>query len=470
MRKTKIICTMGPAVDSDEMIEALIKAGMDCARFNFSHGDHAEQKARIKRVRKISAKLKTFVAILLDTKGPEIRLKDFENGRVTLTEGQEFILDNDQETPGNEKRCGISYPDLCKCVEPGTKILIDDGKIAMEVKKTTNDSIISVVLNGGEVSNHKSLNVPDVSIPMEFISETDRSDLLFGIEEGIDFVAASFTRSATDVNEVRKLLDDNGGSKIKIISKIENKQGIDNLQDIVDASDGIMVARGDMGVELEFEKVPAVQKRIISSCNAAGKIAVTATHMLDSMISNPRPTRAEVSDVANAVYDETTAIMLSGETAAGKYPIEAVTAMAKIAEETEKSINYNTTKRRNACMVARDRGTTLCKSATIAAMELDAKAIVVKTISGYTARVVSEFRPSCPIIALTVDAVGRDQLKLAWGVDPYPSIMISDADELFADAEEKVLNEKILKKGDIVVIIAGTGHDGVSDTMRIVQL
>ena len=470
MRKTKIICTMGPAVDSDEMIEALIKAGMDCARFNFSHGDHAEQKARIKRVRKVSAKLKKFVAILLDTKGPEIRLKDFENGRVTLTEGQEFTLDSDQETMGNEKRCGISYPELCTCVESGTKILIDDGKIAMEVKDTTKDSIICTVLNGGEVSNHKSLNVPDVSIPMDFISETDRSDLLFGIDEGIDFVAASFTRSAGDVNEVRKLLDDNGGSKIKIISKIENKQGIDNLQDIVDASDGIMVARGDMGVELEFEKVPAVQKRIITACNAAGKIAVTATQMLDSMISNPRPTRAEVSDVANAVYDETTAIMLSGETAAGKYPVEAVTAMAKIARETEKSINYNTSARRNACMVAKDRGTILCKSAAQAAMELDAKAIVVKTISGYTARVVSEFRPSCPIIALTVDAVGREQLKLAWGVDPYPSFMISDADELFADATEKVLSEKILKKGDTVVLIAGTGHDGVSDTMRIVQL
>lgn len=470
MRKTKIICTLGPAVDSDEMIEDLIKAGMDCARFNFSHGDHAEQKNRIKRVRKVCGKLKMPVAMLLDTKGPEIRLKDFESGKVTLTEGQEFTLDKDQDIPGNEKRCGISYPELCGCVTQGTKILIDDGKIAMEVKKTTKDSIVCTVQNGGEVSNHKSLNVPDVSIPMDFISPSDRSDLLFGIEEGVDFVAASFTRRADDVLAVRKLLDENGGNKIKIISKIENKEGIENLQEIVDVSDGIMVARGDMGVELEYQMVPAIQKRIISACNAAGKIAVTATQMLDSMISNPRPTRAEVSDVANAVYDETTAIMLSGETASGRYPVEAVTAMAKIAEETEKSINYNTTTRRNACMVAKDRGTVLCKSATVAAMELDAKAIVVKTMSGYTARVVSEFRPSCPIIALTVDAVGRDQLKLAWGVKPYPSVMISDADELFADAIDKVLSEKILKKGDIVVIIAGTGTDGVSDTMRIVQL
>ncbi len=470
MRKTKIICTLGPAVDSDKKIEDLIKAGMDCARFNFSHGDHEEQKGRIKRVRKICAKLKMPVALLLDTKGPEIRLKDFENGRVELVEGQEFTLDKDQDIPGNEKRCGISYPELCSCVTPGIRILIDDGKIAMEVRNTTKDSIVCTVLNGGEISNHKSLNVPDVSIPMDFISPSDRSDLLFGIEEGVDFVAASFTRRADDVLEVRKLLDENGGNKIKIISKIENKEGIHNLQEIVEVSDGIMVARGDMGVELEYQMVPAIQKRIISACNAAGKTAVTATQMLDSMISNPRPTRAEVSDVANAVYDETTAIMLSGETASGKYPVEAVTAMAKIAEETEKSINYNTTTRRNACMVAKDRGTVLCKSATVAAMELDAKAIVVKTMSGYTARVVSEFRPSCPIIALTVDAVGRDQLKLAWGVNPYPSVMIADADELFADAIDKVLSEGILKKGDIVVIIAGTGHDGVSDTMRIVQL
>ena len=342
MRKTKIICTMGPAVDDEAKLSKVILAGMDCARFNFSHGTHEEQKIRIDRVRKVSHELNIPVAILLDTKGPEIRLKDFENGSVVLEKGQTFTLDTDKETLGDNTRIGLTYDKLARNVSEGTSILIDDGKIAMKVIDIKGTSVICKVINGGNISNHKTINLPNHSIPMPYLSDADKSDILFGIEQNVNFIAASFVRTGDDVKKLRKFLKDNGGDHIQIISKIENGEGVSNLEEIIDLSDGIMVARGDLGVEIAFEKIPAIQKRMISLCNKKGKIVVTATQMLESMTQNPRPPRAEDSDVANAIYDGTTAIMLSGESAAGAYPIEAVKTMAKIAETAEASIDYYT--------------------------------------------------------------------------------------------------------------------------------
>ena len=339
MRKTKIICTLGPAVDDEKKLAKMIQAGMDCARFNFSHGTHEEQKIRMDRLRKVSKELDIPVAILLDTKGPEIRLKDFEKGSVVLEKGQTFTLDTDSYTPGNKNRIGLSYDKLSQFVTVGADILIDDGKIALEVTAIEGDNVICKVINGGKISNRKSINLPNQNIPMPYISAIDKADILFGISQNVDFIAASFVRNGDDVKKLRKLLKDNGGEHIQIISKIENGQGVKNLEEIIELSDGIMVARGDLGVEISFEKIPAIQKQLIEACNAKGKIVITATQMLESMTQNPRPTRAEVSDVANAIYDGTTAIMLSGESAAGQYPVEAVKTMSKIAQTAEADID-----------------------------------------------------------------------------------------------------------------------------------
>ena len=318
MRKTKIICTLGPAVDSDERITQIINAGMDCARLNFSHGTHEEQEVRLNRVRRIAGELNRHIPILLDTKGPEIRLKDFENGSVVVEKGSLFTFDTDKETPGTKERIGLTYDKLAKNVEVGTKILVDDGKIELKVTAIKGSKVICKVITGGKLSNHKSINIPNVEIPMPYLNDVDKSDLLFGIEHNVEYIAASFVRCADDLKKLRKFLKDNGGQDIKVISKIENGQGINNFDEILELSDGIMVARGDMGVEINFEKIPAIQKMMIEKCNREGKIVVTATQMLESMTENPRPTRAEVSDVANAIYDGTTVIMLSGESAAGR--------------------------------------------------------------------------------------------------------------------------------------------------------
>ncbi|MDE7299389.1 MAG: pyruvate kinase, partial [Lachnospiraceae bacterium] len=306
MRRTKIICTLGPAVDDEKMIKKLILNGMDCARFNFSHGTHEEQRERMERVRKVSGELGIPIALLLDTKGPEIRLKDFEGGSAMLKSGQTFTLDTDKETPGDATRIGLTFDKLAKSVSAGTRILIDDGKIALKVEQIKGTKVICTVINGGKVSDHKSINIPNVSIPMPYLSQVDKDDILFGIEQQVDFIAASFVRSVDDVRKLRKFLKDNGGEAIQIISKIENGEGVKNLAEIIEESDGIMVARGDLGVEIPFKKIPALQKVMINQCNEAGKIVVTATQMLESMTQNPRPTRAEVSDVANAIYDGTT--------------------------------------------------------------------------------------------------------------------------------------------------------------------
>lgn len=467
MRKTKIICTLGPAVDDDLMITKLIQAGMDCARLNFSHGTHEEQKARINRVRRISYEIDIPVAILLDTKGPEIRVQTFENGSVILEKGQTFTFDNNHDVPGDNTRVSLTYDKLSKYVSEGTTILIDDGKIGMKVTKTTQDKVVCKVTNGGKLSNRKSINLPNQEIPMPYISETDKEDILFGISQNVDYIAASFVRTPDDVKKLRKLLNDNGGSHIQIISKIENGQGVNNLEEIIDLSDGIMVARGDLGVEIAFEKIPSLQKRMIDMCNHKGKIVVTATQMLESMTQNPRPTRAEVSDVANAIYDGTTVIMLSGETAAGAYPIESVKTMAKIATAAESGIDYYTAFVRDHNLMDPTVINAVCASAYSAAEYLDASAIIVMTRSGRTASTLSSFHPPCPIIAVTAEKKGLHQLKLAWNVHPISATELDSPDALLEYALDKARSSRLVKKGDKVIAILASSLQGDNNIMRI---
>lgn len=467
MRKTKIICTMGPAVDDEAKLAKMMQAGMDCARFNFSHGTHEEQKVRIDRVRKVSNDLNIPVAFLLDTKGPEIRVCCFEEGSITLEKGQLFTLDTDKDTLGNNTRVGLTYDKLAKYVEVGGTILIDDGKIGLKVTEINGSSVICKVSNGGKLSNRKSINLPNMSIPMPYLSEIDKADIRFGIEQGMDFIAASFVRTGDDVKKLRKFLKDNGGSHIQIISKIENGEGVSNLDEIIDLSDGIMVARGDLGVEIAFEKIPSIQKNMINKCNEKGKIVVTATQMLESMTQNPRPTRAEVSDVANAIYDGTTAIMLSGESAAGAYPIEAVKTMAKIAETAESTIDYYTAFQHDHTQMEPNVINAVCASAYSAAEYLDATAIIVMTRSGKTARTLSCFHPPCPIIAVTIDDTGLHQLKLTWNVTPIAARELDSPDALLDYALVKAKETKVVKKGDKVIALLASDIRCDNNIMRI---
>lgn len=467
MRKTKIICTLGPAVDDDKKIRQLIQAGMDCARINLSHGTHEEQECRIDRVRRISQELNAQIPILLDTKGPEIRLKDFQGGSAMLEKGQLFTLDTDQETPGDATRIGLTYDRLAKNVKAGDRILIDDGRIDLTVEETAGSRVVCRVVHGGKVSNHKSINIPNVNIAMPYLSEVDKADLLFGISQHVEFVAASFVRSVDDVRKLRRFLNSNGGRNIQIISKIENGQGVENLDGIIEESDGIMVARGDLGVEFAFEKIPPLQKYMIRQCNAKGKIVVTATQMLESMTQNPRPTRAEVSDVANAIYDGTTCIMLSGESAAGAYPVEAVKTMAKIAVDTEDSINYYEAFATDSGQMEHNVINAVCASAYNAAKYLDAKAIVVMTRSGRTAKTLSYFHPVCPVIAITIEEVGLHQLNLAWGVKPIASKKL-DSTKAFVDfALQKARQSHLVSRGDKIIAILASDLAGENDIMRI---
>lgn len=467
MRKTKIICTMGPAVDDEAKLSKMMLAGMDCARFNFSHGTHEEQKVRIDRVRKVSDELNIPIAFLLDTKGPEIRVSCFENGSIVLEKGQVFTLDTDKETLGDNFRVGLTYDKLAKYVEVGGTILIDDGKIGLKVTDIKGSSVICKVSNGGKLSNRKSINLPNMSIPMPYLSEIDKADIRFGIEQGVNFIAASFVRTGDDVKKLRKFLKDNGGSHIQIISKIENGEGVSNLDEIIDLSDGIMVARGDLGVEIAFEKIPSIQKKLISKCNEKGKIVVTATQMLESMTQNPRPTRAEVSDVANAIYDGTTAIMLSGESAAGAYPIEAVKTMAKIAETAESTIDYYTAFQHDHTKMEPNVINAVCASAYSAAEYLDAAAIIVMTRSGRTARTLSSFHPPCPIIAVTIDDIGLHQLKLTWNVTPIAAKELDSPDALLDHALAKAKETKVVKKGDKVIALLASDIRCDNNIMRI---
>lgn len=467
MRKTKIICTLGPAVDSDERITQIINAGMDCARLNFSHGTHEEQEVRLNRVRRIAGELNRHIPILLDTKGPEIRLKDFEGGSVIVEKGSLFTFDTDKETPGTRERIGLTYDKLAKNVEVGTRILVDDGKIDLKVTAIKGSKVICKVVTGGKLSNHKSINIPNVEIPMPYLNDVDKSDLLFGIEHNVEYIAASFVRCADDLKKLRKFLKDNGGLDIKIISKIENGQGINNFDEILELSDGIMVARGDMGVEINFEKIPAIQKMMIEKCNREGKIVVTATQMLESMTENPRPTRAEVSDVANAIYDGTTVIMLSGESAAGRHPVEAVRTMANIAVNAENTINYYEKYVDSSADMEPNLKNAICASAYNAAKYLDAKAIVVLTRSGATANILSRFHPECPVIAATISERGRNQLNLVWGITPVAAENLDSADKFVEYAVSKAVESRLVKRGDNIVVILASDLESDDDTMRI---
>lgn len=467
MRKTKIICTLGPAVDSDERITQIINAGMDCARLNFSHGTHEEQEVRLNRVRRIAGELNRHIPILLDTKGPEIRLKDFEGGSVIVEKGSLFTFDTDKETPGTRERIGLTYDKLAKNVEVGTRILVDDGKIDLKVTAIKGSKVICKVITGGKLSNHKSINIPNVEIPMPYLNDVDKSDLLFGIEHNVEYIAASFVRCADDLKKLRKFLKDNGGQDIKVISKIENGQGINNFDEILELSDGIMVARGDMGVEINFEKIPAIQKMMIEKCNKEGKIVVTATQMLESMTENPRPTRAEVSDVANAIYDGTTVIMLSGESAAGRHPVEAVRTMANIAVNAENTINYYEKYVDSSADMEPNLKNAICASAYNAAKYLDAKAIVVLTRSGATANILSRFHPECPVIAATISERGRNQLNLVWGITPVAAENLDSADKFVEYAVSKAVESRLVKRGDNIVVILASDLESDDDTMRI---
>lgn len=470
MRKTKIVCTIGPASESEERLRELMLAGMNVARFNFSHGTHEEQKIKFQRVLKVREELGLPVATLLDTKGPEIRLRDFEGGRAELIAGNQFILTT-EEIMGTAERAAISYKNLKNDISVGTTILIDDGLIEMCVEKIEGEEIFCRVVNGGFVSNHKGVNVPGAILSMPYISNVDRDDILFGIEQGYEFIAASFARSKEDILELREILESHG-SDMKIIAKIENMQGIQNLEEILAVSDGVMVARGDMGVEIPLEEVPVLQKKMIKLANAQGKHVITATQMLESMIKNPRPTRAEATDIANAIYDGTTAIMLSGESAAGKYPVEAVKTMARIAESAEKDIDYRSRMRRIDGADKSEITTAIAYATCSAAMDLKAAAIITVTMSGFTAEAISRFKPKCPIIGCTVNERVCNQLNLLWGVSPLMLKKENNAEDLFADAVAEAKMAGYVKEGDTVVITAGVplGIAGKTNMIRVVEV
>lgn len=468
MRKTKIICTLGPAVDNVESISKLLRLGMNGARFNFSHGSHESQLATLKNLREAMAATGLTAATVLDTKGPEIRIKTFEAGPVELAEGQSFTLRTDS-VAGDETQVSVTFPGLADDVKVGGEILIDDGLISLIVEKIEGCAIVCRVENGGKLSNNKSINIPGAAISLPALTERDRADLRFAVENDFDFVAASFVRSAADVAEIRACLDGCGGEDILIISKIENQQGVDNLEEIIRASDGIMVARGDLGVEIPAARVPNIQKKMIKKCREMGKMVIVATQMLDSMISNPRPTRAEVSDVANAVYDGTCCVMLSGETASGKYPLDALETMADIVAEAEASMDFWKKFKRG---LAYSSNSTISDAMThtccLTAADLGAAAILTATQSGYTARLISRFHPACPVVALTPVEKVRRQLSLAWGVQAYASRRFNSTDEIFLRCGDAALANGIVKSGDTVVITAGVpvGKSGSTNLIK----
>ena len=471
MRKTKIICTLGPATDRDDVLRQLIENGLDVARFNFSHGTHEEQKARMDKLKELREELKVPVAILLDTKGPEIRTGLFAEGKVMLEVGQEFTL-TARDVEGTNEIVSITYANLPNEVEVGTKILVDDGLIEMTVISIEGEDIHCRVENGGAVSNRKGINVPGIELQIPYLSEKDKSDILFGIEQDVDFIAASFTRTREDILELRQLLKDGGGENINIIAKIENNQGVQNIDDIIDVVDGIMVARGDMGVEIPEEEVPIIQKEIIRKVFAAGKIVITATQMLDSMMKNPRPTRAETTDVANAVFDGTSALMLSGETANGAYPIQALKTMSKIAERAEKAIDYKSRFRTRTPYSNPDITDAVCHSTCSTAYDLNTKAIVVVTQSGFSARMISRYRPGCVIIGCAINEKVCRQLNLSWGVKP---LLLGEEWEVFVLIDRAISAAKehgYLKSGDTAVITAGVpiGRSGTTNMLKVQEI
>lgn len=477
MKKTKIICTMGPNEDDRQVMMDLAKNGMDIARFNFSHGTHEEQKERLDRLKSVREELDMPIAALLDTKGPEIRTGLLKDGRkVLLEEGKPFTLTT-KSIEGNEKICHINYSGLAEDVSAGNRILIDDGLIELRVESVEGSEIHCVVINGGELGQRKGVNVPNVKIKLPALTEKDKEDIWFGIEQGFDFIAASFVRNADAIIEIKQMLSV-AGSNIKVIAKIENEEGIENLDAIIEASDGIMVARGDLGVEIPAEKVPYLQKTIIRKCNEACKPVITATQMLDSMIRNPRPTRAEVTDVANAVYDGTDVVMLSGETAMGKYPVEALKMMVQIVMEAESHLDYSAYQARNISADNRKNiSNAVCFSSVSTAYDLNAKVIVAPSISGFTARLLSKYRPSAKIIGLSPNASAVRQMQIYWGVTPFVARRAESTDILIASSVDLLKEKKILVSGDLAVVTAGvvnyeTRHEPALHTniMRIVSI
>ena len=471
MRRTKIVCTLGPATESEEILRQLMLEGMAVARMNFSHGTHEEQKARLDAVKKIRKELDLPVAALLDTKGPEIRIGDVEGGKVELKAGQTFTL-TPEEILGNTERVMITYRELYLDVCPGDPILIDDGLIGMVVQRIDGRDIVCQVKNGGFISNHKGVNVPGVELKMPFVSQKDYEDIVFAAEQGYYFIAASFTRTAEDILDIRKILHEKNGEGINIIAKIENMQGVENCESILRVADGIMIARGDMGVEIPLEEVPVIQKELIRLAVRMGKPVITATQMLDSMMKNPRPTRAETSDVANAIYQGTSAIMLSGETAAGAYPVEALKTMARIAERTEKDINYAVEFKPRRMSERPDVTSAISHATCTTAMDLEASAIITVTISGFTAGMISRYKPQCPIIACSVSPRVCRQLNLCWGVTPVWIKRENTAEELFDEAVHAAQEAGYIKEGDKVVLTAGVplGVSGNTNMIRVVEV
>lgn len=469
MRKTKIICTIGPACESEETLTKMCLAGMNVARLNFSHGTHEQHLQKIQTIKKVREKLNLPIAIMLDTKGPEYRIRNFKNGSIVLEENDIFTFTTD-DVEGDETRVSVNYKYLPNDLEVGDRITVNNGLVIFDVTKIEGHNVICKVIVGGELSNQKSMNFPNKLINNVYLSDADKDDLLFGIKHGVDFVAASFVSRKQDLDDLRKFLNDNGGADIDVIAKIENRSGVNNIDEICQVADGVMVARGDLGVEIPFVEVPAVQKFLIKKCRMLGKRVITATEMLESMIRNPRPTRAEINDVANAVYDGSSAIMLSGETASGKYPIETVKAMSEIAEFTEQNIDYNrwfnTTEFRITSVTD-----ALSHATCSMAIDVDAKCIVVSTLSGRTARMVSRFRPPIDIVGMTLDDKVLRKLNLSWGVTPLKTEKMNTTDEMYHRALEQAAQFLHLNKGDSVVLTGGEvdGKIGNTNTIKVMK-
>ncbi|MBR1630068.1 MAG: pyruvate kinase [Lachnospiraceae bacterium] len=470
MRKTKIIATIGPASESEEMIRKLALAGMNVARLNFSHGTYDQHRTKIERIKKVREELDLPIALMLDTKWPEYRIGSFKNGKVHLNEGDVFSFTS-ETIDGDETRVSVNYSDLPKELSIGDKILLNNGLMSFEVTDVSGNDIITTVVVGGELSNKKSMSFPGKVLKQVYLSEQDKSDLLFGIEQGVDFVACSFVSVKQDILDIRNFLDENGGEKIELIAKIENQSGCDNIEEICDVCNGVMVARGDMGVEISLEKLPAIQKELITKCRMLGKRVITATEMLESMIHNPRPTRAEASDVANAVYDGTSAVMLSGETAAGAYPEESVRMMSSICQSTEENINYKRRFHEHAFLI-QDEVDAISHSTCSMAIDLNARTIVASSLSGTTARMVSRFRPPMDIIGLTTSEETRRKLALSWGVIPVSAELYPSTDVLFFAAKKTAQSIFKLNKGDKIVITGGvtTGAPGNTSLIKIETL
>ena len=469
MKKTKIVATIGPASEKEEILKELFLNGLNVCRLNFSHGNHEEHKKRIDNIKKVRDEVGLPIGIMLDTKGPEIRLGNFNEESIELQEGDIFTLTT-RDILGDRNIVSVSYKDLPKDIEVGTRILIDDGLVELRVDELINDTDIKcIVLNGGTLKNHKGVNIPNISINLPAITEKDIEDIIFGVENDVDFIAASFVRRALDVLEIKKILEGNNGKHVQVIAKIENQEGVDNIDEILNIADGIMIARGDLGVEIQTEEIALVQKELIKKCNLAGKPVITATQMLDSMIRNPRPTRAEVTDVSNAILDGSDAIMLSGETAAGKYPVESVKTMYNIAIKTEESLNYNEIFRAKSMLNEISTTNAISKATCATAQDLEASAIIAATSSGYTSKAISKFRPKSLIIASTNSERVLRNLALVWGVYPVLAESSTTTDEVIDRSIQSALNKGYIKEGDLVVVTAGIPV-GISGSTNLIKV